>query len=425
MFASVFTPSRSPDAVRYRKIITWHLGNSATSLDFSAGGDLLACGGKDGLQIWNTKSLHNVPVPEHRDEWMGPISQVMWIQTRASGPVICYGTTLGYLRFLKRNDEDTDFSETGFWRIARSESKNPRDAEILTLANHVTRDGIHIVAGTRAGHVLMCRYNETDDLRLVFNRTLAGQFDNIIDGFQSTPAIGRFQLQDHASKIDSGYCRHMNCTIGVLPYSIHFASKAQILVFGLEDGSMYVLRADDGKTKSLRPLAQSIGSAAVSDCDHLLLIDNVVNGFDLWNLGEVVTHKRTFSVDRRVKGFYPRQVRFAEKSRVIVGGSTHREVYIFDRTTGAPLEVLEHAAEGRVQTIANVMERVHIASRFNTIATKLGTVKTVKDFADTAHTNEAIARTEKTPCRRVTMEMEVVLENGSAGAVETTGFVLL
>ena len=63
------------------------------------------------------------------------------------------------------------------------------------------------------------------------------------------------------------------------------------------------------------------------------------------------THLRTFPTGTPTR-FLPRQVVFAERWKSIVAGSDHGAVYIFDRTTGAPLDVLRHMAKGLVQTVA-------------------------------------------------------------------------
>jgi outer membrane protein assembly factor BamB len=47
-----------------------------------------------------------------------------------------------------------------------------------------------------------------------------------------------------------------------------------------------------------------------------------------------------------------KQVVFAEDSKVVVGGSDHGVVYVFDRDTGVSLDRLCHASGGLVQTVA-------------------------------------------------------------------------
>ena len=79
------------------------------------------------------------------------------------------------------------------------------------------------------------------------------------------------------------------------------------------------------------------------------VVDNVTDGFDL-HQNDDSAFVRTFytgTATRRV----PKQVAFAEDSRVIVGGSDHGVVYVFDRRSGKLLDLLQHAKNGLVQTI--------------------------------------------------------------------------
>ena len=48
---------------------------------------------------------------------------------------------------------------------------------------------------------------------------------------------------------------------------------------------------------------------------------------------------------------YPKQVSFGEDGRILVGGSDHGAVYIFDTATACPMDLLRHSDCGLVQTI--------------------------------------------------------------------------
>ena len=48
---------------------------------------------------------------------------------------------------------------------------------------------------------------------------------------------------------------------------------------------------------------------------------------------------------------YPKQVAFGEHNSIIVGGSDHGTVYVFDHDTSGPLDLLHHSDCGLVQTI--------------------------------------------------------------------------
>ena len=48
---------------------------------------------------------------------------------------------------------------------------------------------------------------------------------------------------------------------------------------------------------------------------------------------------------------YPKQVSFGKDGTVLVGGSDHGAVYIFDTATGCPLDLLRYSDRSLVQTI--------------------------------------------------------------------------
>ena len=96
------------------------------------------------------------------------------------------------------------------------------------------------------------------------------------------------------------------------------------------------------------PLISSSGNAAVSIRRNQFVIDNARNGFDLHHLDNAA-FVRTFPTGNPTKPV-PKQVAFVKDSRVVVGGSDHGAVYLFDRKTGKPVQVLHHADKGLVQT---------------------------------------------------------------------------
>ena len=99
-----------------------------------------------------------------------------------------------------------------------------------------------------------------------------------------------------------------------------------------------------------KELTHRSGHASFDVKHQLVLIDNIRNGFDMWDVGTDI-HLRTFPTGR-LRRFLPKCVSFAERAKTVIGGSDHGVVYVFDRKTGAPLDVLRHAQQGLVQAIA-------------------------------------------------------------------------
>jgi len=61
----------------------------------------------------------------------------------------------------------------------------------------------------------------------------------------------------------------------------------------------------------------------------ICIVDNVSNGFDIYKL-ECGNFVKTV-VTKEVQKTHPKGVVFADKSRLVIGGSDHGLVYIFER----------------------------------------------------------------------------------------------
>jgi len=79
------------------------------------------------------------------------------------------------------------------------------------------------------------------------------------------------------------------------------------------------------------------------------VVDNAYDGFDLHQI-EDGAYVRTFKTGL-VTSRKPKQVLFGENSQVVVGGSDHGAVYVFDRKSGNKLDVLRHSEKGLVQIV--------------------------------------------------------------------------
>lgn len=78
------------------------------------------------------------------------------------------------------------------------------------------------------------------------------------------------------------------------------------------------------------------------------MIDNG-DGFSMHN-SRTGAFIRSYPTGSPVKR-YPKQVAFGEGDTIVVGGSDQGAVFIFDRETGCPLDLLRHSDRGLVQTI--------------------------------------------------------------------------
>ncbi|KAF8587774.1 hypothetical protein K439DRAFT_1337198, partial [Ramaria rubella] len=70
------------------------------------------------------------------------------------------------------------------------------------------------------------------------------------------------------------------------------------------------------------------------------VVDNATNGFDIHQLDNGA-HIRTLPTGIPKKRV-PKQVTFGEDSQIIVGGSDHGIVYLFERESGRLITTLNH-----------------------------------------------------------------------------------
>jgi hypothetical protein len=83
----------------------------------------------------------------------------------------------------------------------------------------------------------------------------------------------------------------------------------------------------------------------------VFVVDNATNGFTLYRLEGDEEPVRTF-VTAVPNVSVPKQVAFGAEGRLVIGGSDHGSVYVFERKSGKVFETLHHSNTGLVQTIA-------------------------------------------------------------------------
>lgn len=96
------------------------------------------------------------------------------------------------------------------------------------------------------------------------------------------------------------------------------------------------------------------GFVTVAVDKNLVVVDSVEEGFGLYRLDsrkQVRAFPTGIPVVRK-----PKQVTFAENGEVVIGGSDHGAVYVFDRTTGAQLDVLKQHGT-LIQAVAVRLDR--------------------------------------------------------------------
>ena len=80
------------------------------------------------------------------------------------------------------------------------------------------------------------------------------------------------------------------------------------------------------------------------------IVDTCSSGFNLHDI-EDGTYVQTFLTGTLIRR-HPKQAAFGEKGNVIMGGSDHGIVYVFDQMTGNKMVEVRVAERGMVQTVA-------------------------------------------------------------------------
>ncbi|KAF8573658.1 WD40 repeat-like protein [Ramaria rubella] len=275
------------------------------SLALSTTGNVLASGEGDGVKLWDIQSKTQLTAPKQNLLACSPVSCLTWINHQDDpNEHLCYGTALGYLVIWAQNSQDGNFEEIMAKRLGMGCK--------LTCITHdpVCDARPRIAIATRDSMVQVWKVNARGTVHSVFSVQLNRTVPRAV-GFADT-----FN-KDTPNK--------------------EFLNK-DILVFGLFDGNMHVLRGDDGKVMVTHELGSRIGSAAISNKRNQCVIDNTTDGFDLYWIGNGA-YTCTFNTGKPRRNM-PKQVTFGEDGKAIVGGSDHGVTYIFDQVKGTNLDVL-------------------------------------------------------------------------------------
>ncbi|KAI6013461.1 hypothetical protein BKA83DRAFT_4063380 [Pisolithus microcarpus] len=253
------------------------------------------CLGAQGIKLWNILTHGELTAPTHIDS-RGAVTCATWMKTRYTlSETLCYGTSLGYIVFLRSHPADVSFTYICARRLGSG-----LEITCITWDSASVDSTCQIALGTRDNIVQVLVLGANSQLHSVF----AGRLDSTV------------------------------------PKSIAFGDPGSIYVFGLYDGNVIKLSSKDGTALSEHRCQSVIGSAAVHIKKGLFVVDNATDGFTLYRL-ENSQLIRTFATDPPTVSV-PKQVSFGEDGKVVIGGSDNGKVYVFNRRTGALIETLPH-----------------------------------------------------------------------------------
>ncbi|KAG2137124.1 uncharacterized protein EDB93DRAFT_1091337, partial [Suillus bovinus] len=262
--------------------------------------------GTEGVKLWDIKSRKELTCSTHHES-RGTVSCAVWVTTRLGmGETLCYGTGLGYVIFLRSNIEQTHFQEICARRLGSG-----FEITCMVWDSSSSEANTRIAVGTRDKVVQVLVLNTNSQLQAVFSVRL----DNTV------------------------------------PKSVVFGDNRCVYVFGLYNGNFIKLKGDDGAVMKEYSCQSVIGHATVNQRRGVFVVDNATNGFTLYQLEGDEEPVRTF-ITPAPSVSVPKQVAFGAEGRLIIGGSDHGLVYVFERKSGKLLESLRHSSTGLVQTIA-------------------------------------------------------------------------
>ncbi|KAG2140902.1 quinon protein alcohol dehydrogenase-like superfamily [Suillus bovinus] len=274
-------------------------GRSIHAHAISNDSQALACGGTEGVKLWDIKSRKNLHArliimsPVVRSAALsGSQQDRVWQQpfVMELGWVILY--------FYIRSHIDMQYQEACARRLGSG-----FEITCMVWDSTSSEANTRIAVGTRDKIVQVLVLNPNSQLQAVFSVRL----DN------------------------------------TMPKSVAFSDNGCVYVFGLYDGNFIKLRADDGAVIKEYSCQSVIGHAAVNQKRGVFVVDNATDG-DEEPVRTFVTAVPSVSV--------PKQVAFGAEGRLVIRGSDHGSVYAFERKSGKVFETLCHSNTGLVQTIA-------------------------------------------------------------------------
>ncbi|KAF8573981.1 WD40 repeat-like protein [Ramaria rubella] len=271
-------------------------------------GKLLASGGSDEVRLWDMTTLAQLGFPRPQYGVRGQVSCMTWVPRDLTQKTLCYGTGLVFLVYCSQTLREGNFEEVWSNRIGKG-------FEITCIMCNNASGCIAI--STRDSIVQVWNFDSNKGLRPLFS-----------------------------VQLDS-----------TVPKSLGFVDNTaqDLYVFGMYNGqwqgARHTLCGNDGKILSSKDTGKMIGHANISIKYNQFIIDNATNGFDIHQLdnGAHIHTLPTGIPKKRVL----KQVTFGEDSQIIVGGSDHVIVYLFERESGRLITTLNHSADkGLVQTVA-------------------------------------------------------------------------
>ncbi|KAL0564996.1 hypothetical protein V5O48_017037, partial [Marasmius crinis-equi] len=219
------------------------------------------------------------------------------------------------------------------------------------------QDGL--VYGTHEGYVVICKQGEQGGIEEVetFRIDDPSEITSLAyDGTASRLAVANRNGVVHMAVIEPSTMRTVRevWTIKIensIPKSIAFDSRRDLLVFGMHD-AIYCIDNGTGVSDPLRSKQHGVrlGHASCTAVKGFYLVDNIFNGATLYRMSDHSLLKE-YAVPRKQQIAYPKQAVFGEDSSIVISGSDHGTVYVFELREGKLVQELDTRTGNWVQAL--------------------------------------------------------------------------
>ncbi|KAJ7864273.1 WD40-repeat-containing domain protein [Mycena olivaceomarginata] len=304
-----------PPYIQHRGLKS-HPGN-ILALAVTDDGQILATGGSQGTHLWNIDKMTQLHCPCAAGS-RGGTCTLLWVR-RADEPgeILFSGTQNGYFFCWIQNS-------TGFEEVFCTQVVYP--GEITGMAFDTTSNRLAI-----------CTRND-----IVQSWTIAR--DPVTRKWTTTTVWSK-KIQDYGPR-------------GITFAAFDNSKDRDIVVFGFHNsGPITTLRGGTGEIAAEWSAGMRIGDAATNWGDGLFCLDDTSAGPTLIRISDQMKIRQFATMSQRKNEVRPRHVRFGEHGTVIVSGSDHGTVYVFDTRSGQTLQKLPVGSAEWVQTVATAEVR--------------------------------------------------------------------
>ncbi|KAJ7803553.1 hypothetical protein B0H13DRAFT_2388960 [Mycena leptocephala] len=258
----------------------------------------------DGTRVWDLQTMQEIRGPSSGGI-MGATTSIMWIKREDNvGEVLFYGMQKGYIVRWRQRSGSSDFEEHFCDQLAK-----PGEVTGLAFDPHSNR----LAVCHRNGVVQVHLVDSTMNLREAFVKTIPN----------SSPQAIAFGAMDGKEK--------------------------EVLVFNLYSGHIHIIHR--GELVGKWNVGTYIGGACIDASKSTMCLADPIYGITVHRLEDEGLRKvKSFKIPV-TKKTRVRNVCFVNHGREVVGGSDHREAYVFDRKDGHTIDRLRIDSGGWAQTV--------------------------------------------------------------------------